>query len=303
VHKFGCVGALIKKKAFMTNSNIIVENQLDNRLMQLAKEMSADALSFCGPIYSGIDELIRDAIENMKDKRDKLVIVLETPGGYIEVAKRIVDTVRHHFGTIEFIVPNHAMSAGTVLVMSGDAIFMDYFSVLGPIDPQIERPDGTMVPGLGYLIKYDRLIGKSKAGKLTTAELHYLVERFDPAELYSYEQARELSIAFLKEWLVKYKFKNWEKTATRNKTVTRRMKVRRAAEIARRLNDTDFWHSHGHGISMEVLRREINLQIEDFGANVKLSEPIRSYHRLLVDYMGRRGHKVSVHVKGSFTSM
>ena len=34
--------------------------------------------------------------------------------------------------------------------MSGDAIFMDYFSVLGPIDPQLPKGD-TMVPALGYL--------------------------------------------------------------------------------------------------------------------------------------------------------
>lgn len=54
------------------------------------------------------------------------------------------------------------MSAGTVLVMSGNKIYMNYFSVLGPIDPQIERPGGTMVPGLGYLIKYDRLIENPK---------------------------------------------------------------------------------------------------------------------------------------------
>ena len=288
----------------MTNLNIIVENQLDERLEQLATEMSADAMSFCGPIYSGVDELIRDAIESIKDKKNKLVVFLETPGGYIEVARRIVDTVRHHYpDTVEFVVPNHAMSAGTVLVMSGNAIHMDYFSVLGPIDPQIERPDGTMVPGLGYLIKYDRLIEKSKEGNLTTAELHYLVERFDPAELYSYEQARELSIAFLKEWLVKYKFKNWERTATRQKFVTRKMKTQRAADIARKLNQTDIWHSHGHGISMEVLKRDMKLQIEDFGANIKLSDPIRSYHRLLIDYMGRRGHKVSVHVKDRYRSL
>jgi hypothetical protein len=281
----------------MTDSNVIVERQLTDRLTGLANEMSSDAMAFCGPIYSGVDEEIRDAIESIDNKKEKLVVVLETPGGYIEVAKRIVDTIRHHYDPVEFIVPDHAMSAGTVLVMSGNAIYMDYFSVLGPIDPQIERPDGTMVPGLGYLIKYDRLIEKSQKGNLTMAELHYLVERFDPAELYSYEQARELSITLLKQWLVNYKFKNWEKTATRKIHVTKRMKAQRAADIARRLNDTDFWHSHGHGISMEVLRRDLKLQIEDFGGNIKLSEIIRSYHRLLMDYMGKRGHKASLHTE------
>lgn len=132
------------------------------------------------------------------------------------------------------------------------------------------------------------------------AELHYLVTRFDPAELYSYEQARELSITLLKQWLVNYKFKNWEKTATRKKVVTKRMKVARAADIARKLNDTDFWHSHGHGISMEVLSRDLKLQIEDFGDKIELTESIRSYHRLLIDYMGRRSHTASLHTEKGY---
>jgi hypothetical protein len=98
------------------------------------------------------------------------------------------------------------MSAGTVLVMSGDAIHMDYASVLGPIDPQVQRGD-QLVPALGHLEQYQRLIDKSGAGTLTTAELVYLVQNFDAAELYRYEQERELSIALLEEWLVNFKFK------------------------------------------------------------------------------------------------
>ncbi len=110
------------------------------------------------------------------------------------------------------------MSAGTVLVMSGDSIYMDYSSALGPIDPQIQRAGGNaLVPALGYLEQYDRLIKKSANGTLTSAELAYLIDKFDPAELYYYEQARELSIALLKEWLVKYKFKNWTTTQTKEK--------------------------------------------------------------------------------------
>ena len=46
------------------------------------------------------------------------------------------------------------MSAGTILCMSGDKIFMDYASILGPIDPQVPTPDtGDYVPALGYLDK------------------------------------------------------------------------------------------------------------------------------------------------------
>ena len=34
---------------------------------------------------------------------------------------------------------------------------MDYHSVLGPIDPQIESTEGQLSPGLGILAKFDEL--------------------------------------------------------------------------------------------------------------------------------------------------
>ena len=45
-----------------------------------------------------------------------------------------------------FWCPIFAMSAGTILVMSGDDIYMDYYAVLGPIDPQVRNQNGTYVP-------------------------------------------------------------------------------------------------------------------------------------------------------------
>jgi hypothetical protein len=157
------------------------------------------------------------------------------------------------------------MSAGTVLVIAGDAIHMDYASTLGPIDPQVMNKEGRWVPALGYLEQYERLVRKSVEGTLTTAELAYLIQNFDPAELSSYEH--ELSVALLKEWLVKYKFKNWKKTEGSGTTVTVKMRRDRAVEIARKLNDMNLWHSHGRGIPMAVLRRDLNLLIDDFGEN------------------------------------
>ena len=86
------------------------------------------------------------------------------------------------------MVPNFAMSAGTVLAMAGDEIWMPYFSTLGPIDPQIERRDGKgMMPALGYLAKYAELVEKSRKGSLTPIDATFFVQNFDAAELYSYE--------------------------------------------------------------------------------------------------------------------
>ena len=126
--------------------------------------------------------------------------------------------------------------------MSGDAIYMDYYSRLGPIDPQVENASGRMVPALGYLIQWERLLKKANDGNITLPEIQLIVSGFDQAELYQYEQARELSIALLQEWLVKYKFKNWIHTETRGIAVTNTRRRRRAVQIASILNDPDRWH-------------------------------------------------------------
>jgi hypothetical protein len=241
-------------------------------------------------------------VESFEPKTPRLSLILETNGGYIEVAQRIADTLRHHYSIVDFFIPDHAMSAGTVLVMSGDSIHMDYYSVLGPIDPQLPKPDGGMIPVLGYLEQYKRLIVKSAKGDLTTAELAFLIQKFDPAELYKYEQASELSVSLLKEWLVRYKFKNWKTTSTHGKAVTPSMKKKRAEDIARALNRTDKWNSHGRGISMDVLRSEdIKLQIEDFGKDPKVSQALRTYHKLIKDYASKIGSRNVLHTRDGFT--
>lgn len=278
-------------------ANGLIEKSLDERLEKLQQVMSADVLSFIGPLYSGVDDEIRKAIEAIPSRKNKLAVVVETPGGFIEPVQRIVEVLRRHYPThVDFIVPNAAMSAGTVLVMSGDSIYMDYYSVLGPIDPQVQSASGGgLVPGNGYLKQYERLIEKSAAGTLTTAELSFLIQKFDPAELYQLEQAKNLSVTLLKEWLTKYKFKNWKTTETRNLTVTDQMREQRATKIADTLNDTDKWHSHGRGISMEVARKELELKLEDFGALQPLNDAICHYYRLLVDYATKMGHSGVIH--------
>ena len=263
--------------------------------------MGSDVLVFVGPIMHPLDDEIREAVEGIADKHGRLSVVLETLGGYVDSARRIAETLRHHYSHVEFVVPCHAMSAGTILVMSGDAIFMDYYSVLGPIDPQTPRAGGDgLVPALGYLVQFERLLDKSKSGSLTDAELAFLLQRFDPGELYQYEQERELSIELLKEWLVQFKFKDWSVTESRKMPVTQEMRVARAEEIAKALNDTQRWHSHGRGITMPILRNKLNLKIIDFGENRELNEAIRAYHKLLKDYMVKRNAEIIVHTRSKF---
>lgn len=214
----------------------------------------------------------------------------------------MVEAVRHHCQLVDFVVPKYAYSAGTVFVMSGDAIYMDYYSRLGPIDPQVDSAKGRQVSALGTLEKYNALIEKAQNGTITTAEVQLLIDGFDQGELYHYEQAKDLSIALLEDWLVKYKFKNWKETQTRKLPVTDQMKKDTASRIGAVLNNTKKWHSHGYGISMDVLQRdpEINLLIDDYGKDPILAEKIRCYHELLSDYMVKRAVEGVIHSPGDY---
>jgi hypothetical protein len=285
-----------------SNANTIIIEQLTDRLRCLEESTGGDVLAIFSPVRFGLDVVVREAIERLPKKKRKVTVILETTGGYIEVAQRIAQTLHHHYQIVNFIVPNYAYSAGTVLVMCGNEIYMDYFSVLGPIDPQIPRDD-RMVPALGYLEQYERLIKKSRDGNLTTAEMAFLLNQFDPAELYMYEQARDLSISLLKEWLVKYKFRNWKRTKTRKLKVTKAMRVKRAEEIAKALNKVDRWNSHGRGIHMSVLRKDLNMVIQDFGDDQGLTSCIKDYHRLLLNYLSTIRHPHVVQTREEFSAL
>lgn len=71
-------------------------------------------------------------------EREKgLDLILHTPGGDIAATESIVDYLKQMFGqNIRAIVPQLAMSAGTMLACSCRSIVMGKESSLGPIDPQ-----------------------------------------------------------------------------------------------------------------------------------------------------------------------
>lgn len=288
----------------LNDANAFLEKAIDTRATDIENRLDADVISLNGPIVTGVDDLLRKAVEtkyHQPPQRIRLALVLTTGGGSIEVVQRIVDLFRRHYSIVDFIVPNCAYSAGTVLALSGDAIYMDSYSRLGPIDPQIIRNDGSRVPALGYLERYNKLLAKANKGHASTAEIQLLVSAFDQGELYQYEHHRELSITLLKQWLVAYKFKDWKVTRSRQRKVTLKMKQDRAAKIAKDLNNTEKWHIHGYGISKDVLEGELNLMIDDFGSNPDLSREIRGYYELMDDYMAKRGSRAAIHFAGHYT--
>jgi hypothetical protein len=170
---------------------------------------------------------------------------------------------------------------------------MDYSSSLGPIDPQVFNGNN-WVPALGYLDKVEELIKKSENGTLTEAEF-LILQKVDLAELRSFEMAKNLTISLLKEWLVKFKFKNWETHKSNGEKVTELEKEKRAEEIAKLLGNNSLWHSHGRSIGINTLKNILKLQIDDYSDQTELSTKIRSYNDLICEYIIRHGAKAFLH--------
>jgi hypothetical protein len=87
-------------------ANEFIELTLSQYLNDLESQLQADCLTYVGPLLSGADDRIRYAIEAIKDKKPKLVVMLETIGGFAEVARRISDTFRRHYAVVDF-EPRH----------------------------------------------------------------------------------------------------------------------------------------------------------------------------------------------------
>lgn len=278
---------------------------------KLEEAFDGTILAYIGSIHpaflrqyiAAIEEVSNHPKRSEKKFPDRLVIVLNTPGGVVEAVEKMVEVTRTNFTEVFFAVPSAAMSAGTIFCMSGDRIYMDYTSSLGPIDPQLSLGPQDMVPALGYIDKVEEFIEKSRLGTLTQAEL-IMLQRLDLANLRRYEQARDLSISLLREWLVKYKFKDWTKHRTTNpgSPVTNEEKHQRAEQIAKDLSDNNKWHSHGRMIGIDKITRMLRLEIEDYSNNQPLRYPLRSYGDLLSEFVTQQGAPYFIHYSSKVVS-
>ena len=262
---------------------------VNDRARLLEGKLSADVAFYHGRIDPLYLRSFRDFIEEVRREGDQntktISMFLRTGGGSAETAEKMVAVLRKHYDSVYFVVPDIAMSAGTILCMSGDKIFMDYASSLGPIDPQVPAPDtGEYIPAMGYLDKVKELTDK---GNLQEADV-VLLRSLDLAKLALFEQARDLSIDLLKRWLVDYKFKDWSKHRATNPgtPVTPEQKAARAEEIATALSDHKLWRSHGRHLDTTKLA-ELRIKIDDYSDDDELRSMIRKYNDPLTGYIDR----------------
>lgn len=280
-----------------------VREKLHSLASALEKNFNGDCLLYMGEIHPNFANFFAQAVHELKNssKRDLLVIVLQTLGGSAEVTEKMVDIVRYHYKEVYFVVPHYAMSAGTIFCMSGDKIYMDFQSSLGPIDPQVFNGKG-FVPAQGYLDQFQALIKKSAEATISPGELQMLLS-FDLADLSRYEQAKNLTVTLLTKWLVEYKFKNWDTHKSNpdllGKTVSLKEKEKRAKDIAKQLGDNSIWHSHSRYINLIQLRKTLKLEIDDYSQE-SYRGTILEYNDLAEAFMHTQGFQTFIHTRLCF---
>ncbi len=185
-----------------------------------------------------------------------LDIILITPGGSAQQVAMFVEKLRPRFENVAFILPNIAMSAGTIFVMSGDEIIMDARAHIGPIDPQIPDKNGRYVPAQAILTLIDDI--KSRGEKLLKRGQNppwtdlQILRQIDGKEIGNAISASDYSIELVETYLLNFKFKHWHTHSSSAKPVTDEEKQKRAHEIAKLLCDHSTWKTHSRGINRDV---------------------------------------------------
>ncbi len=225
--------------------------------------------------------IIQDILR--ESPHERIDFYVETPGGSGEAAEEIARFLHKQFKEVNFVVAGEAKSAGTILVLSGDNISMSETGSLGPIDAQV--PIGrSMVSAYDYKTWIDdKRAEAAKNGKLNPFDA-IMVAQISPGEVYGVVNSLDFAKILVQDWLVKYKFKNWTVTETRQLPVTPQMKKDKAKYIADYLCKHTDWKTHARSLKIEDLQDL--LKIERIDDNPKLANivyRIKIITRLIFD--------------------
>jgi ClpP class serine protease len=135
-----------------------IERKKGSRLITLIHRQ--ETMSLLGiPISRYIDiedsERILRGIR-LTDEDVPIDMILHTPGGLVLAAEQVACALSRHKAKVTVFIPHYAMSGGTLIALAADEIVMDPNGVLGPVDPQLQMPQGGgYVPAVSLLAALD----------------------------------------------------------------------------------------------------------------------------------------------------
>jgi len=191
------------------------------------------------------------SVINKLDRTKGLDLILHTPGGDIAAAESIVEYLRSMFGNdIRAIIPQIAMSAGTMIACSCKSIIMGKQSNIGPIDPHFRG-----IPASGVIEEFKRAKEEVAADPKSIPIWRIIIEKYHPTFIGNCENAILWSKGVVTDWL---KSNMLEAEANRDNI---------AAGIVEYLSDPNKTKTHARHIGIEDCMK-IKLKID------KMEEPI-----------------------------
>jgi ClpP class serine protease len=173
------------------------------------------------------------------DRGKGLDLFLHTPGGSIAATESLVDYLRKMFGTdIRAIIPQLAMSAGTMIACACESIIMGKQSSIGPIDPQFGG-----IPCHGVLSEFRRAIEEVKKDPDAIPIWQVIVSKYHPTFLGDCDNAIRWSSEIVKAWLETGMLKKDQK------------RTQIADRIVASLNNHDDTRTHSRHLPAEEAKR------------------------------------------------
>lgn len=210
-------------------------------------------------------------------EREKgLDLLLHTPGGNLTATESIVDYLRKMFGTdIRAIIPQIAMSAGTMIACSCKEIIMGKQSNIGPIDPQFGG-----IPAHGVIKEFEKALSEIKKDPSTIPIWQIIVSKYHPTFLGECENAIDLSSEIVSNWLKTNMFKNDTK------------KEDKVNNILKELNNHEDTKTHSRHIHIEQAK-EIGLVVNSLEDDQELQDLVLTVHH---SYMHTFSHSTAIKI-------
>lgn len=202
------------------------------------------------------------AVHNLPDRGQKgLDLILHTPGGGIAATESLVDYLHKMFeGNIRAIVPQIAMSAGTMIACWCKSIVMGKHSNLGPIDPQVMG-----VPAFMVKREFERAYEEIVADSNKAAVWAPILAKYNPTFLDQCELAIKWSDDFVRYGLTNCMFEGDADAA------------KKAKRIADELGDAEENRTHNRHLHSQFCEA-IGLKIESLEADQQLQDLVLTVH-------------------------
>ncbi len=225
-----------------------------------------------GPTYRGIRFDVNDADKNAfmttihgLDRSKGLDLVLHTPGGSVAATESLVDYLHSMFGgDIRVVVPQLAMSAGTMIACSAREIVMGKHSSLGPIDPQIAG-----LPAHGILEEFHTARQEIQASPAAIPIWQPIIAKYSPTLIGECQKAIQWSEAMVKDWLVKCMFDGDPEASVK------------ADAVVAELGDHALTKSHERHISL-TKARSLGLKVVALEDHPGLQDAVLSVHHACI---------------------